>query len=178
MKYVLIVLSALALVTGVTGCGKSQDKKPVYKFTAKVNGSSWATDMVEPSTTPTEATYISSLYYYSAGKQIYVNVRNPKTSQTLKFYVFLENYSTAVGTYTRSSGRFEPEFLIANNDDPTNVSTTGSFEITKFTYDANLGKITSLSGKFSFKQTAEHWDGNARTIDVTEGELNNVSESN
>jgi hypothetical protein len=175
MKKILSGLTTLTVIIGLFGCGKAEEKTPVYKFSAKVNGTSWATDMVVPSTTPSEAIYVDYLNYNTSGKYIYCIVKNPKNNNIIKFSITIPSYVNAVGTYTTSSGYFVPSYEIANSDALTSESVSGSFEITKFSYDPNSYKITAFSGKFSFKQTAKHWDDIARTFDVTGGEVNNLT---
>ncbi len=175
MKRILKGLTALAVIVGVVGCGKVTEKTPVYKFSAKVNGASWATDMVEPSTTPSEASYVSDLYYYTGSKSISVTVKNPKNNNRISFSLYIPSVSNAVGTYSYSNSNFYPYFYVANLDSPTINSRSGQFEITKFSYDLNTGKITSFSGKFSYTITAEHSDGVVRTTSVTDGEINNLT---
>lgn len=174
----IISLISLGIVFLLTSCGGGSDTKPVYKFFAKINGTEWKTNEVLPSTTPTSSVYVSNLRYYTSLNDIYVIIKNPNTGHKIVMDVYLSSYATAVGKYstTGSSAYFEPRYYIANNDSRTDVNTSGTFEVTKFTYDANAGKITNLSGKFSFTHTATHWDGVTRTTTVSEGELNNVSE--
>src|SRR6478609_1494349 len=100
MKKILKGLTALAVIVGMFGCGKVTEKTPVYKFSAKVNGTSWATDMVMPSTTPSEASYVNYLSYSTSGKYIYCIVTNPKNNNSIKFSITIPSYVNAVGTYT------------------------------------------------------------------------------
>lgn len=176
MKKILLVLSAIVAVLGLVGCGGGTSADPVYKFTAKVNNTSWATDLVEPSPRPTQASYVRSISYSPSSKSIYVEAVNPSNSGVVRFYVYITSPASAEGTYTCSSGSFSPYYELSDFDSITRKSKTGQFDITKFSYSATTGKITSFSGKFSFTLEAEHSDGKTRTTTVTDGQVNNLIE--
>lgn len=177
MRRSLIITAAIATIFALVGCsGTSVDKKPTYKFYATADGASWATDMVLPSSTPTEACYIDNIYYSTYYSYIYLTVRNPKNNHRMELEITIPELSQAVGTYTCSSGKFSPTYYRYNQDVPKSQELDGQFQVTQFSYDLNAGRVLSFSGKFNFTQTAKHSDGSTKTTIVAAGEVNNLSQ--
>jgi hypothetical protein len=181
MKKSLISIVALVVVFLFAGCKGGTTEKPKFKFYAKVNGTEWKCDMVEPNTTPTEGIYISNIYCSATNKYLYMYVVNPVTKESLRLSTYLKSLSNATGTYAYDfdrSSNFEIDYKKFNVDNELYDQRTGSvgtLVINKFTYDFNSGKVTAFDGTFSGTIVKEHIDDVVRTSTISEGEINNLT---
>lgn len=182
MKKSLISIVALVVVFLFAGC-KGTTEKPKFKFYAKVNGTEWKCDMVEPNTTPTEGIYISSINCYNSSnyKYLYMYVVNPVTKENLYLKVYLPSLANATGTYVydvNKTSNFEidyKKFTVDNGLSYHMNGSVGTLVINKFSYDFNSGKVTAFDGTFSGTIIKKHIDDVVRTSTISEGEINNLT---
>ncbi|MFN8436076.1 MAG: hypothetical protein U0V72_00450 [Cytophagales bacterium] len=175
MKKLITLISIAISAVIFNSCGSVKETTPTYKFFAKVNGTEWKTNEVLPSTIPTSAVYINYLNYYS--NTINIEIRNPNTGEILDMFIYNVTPSNGVGTYNSSDAKFSGNYYLNNSDANYDKSQSGSFKITSLTVNASTGNISNFSGTFNFSQTSTHtWDKVTRTTNITEGQINNISE--
>jgi hypothetical protein len=174
MRKIYSLFISLNLLFLLAGCKSTtvEDPKPVYKFTAKINNVDWSTYQT---TTSATTYYISDCQYYTGGNTLYITVINPVTTESFNASLYIANPQTAVATYPLSGSKYSDyAFYTVNDNDNPNSYGKGTFTITKFTIDSKTFKLSNLSAKFEFTQTAQHSDGKIRTTTVSSGEMNDV----